>query len=154
MGEHAVERLGQAVLPLLVHENFAYDLVDEVVLLVDDLRLVALVQHVGQVDGVLFADLLVPLEQLEGVPTLVDEARVFFVEGGDDGVDLVLHLVRVHHRVFLVVVVAVVRYARVLVHQRVGRGVPLVVHGGVQQDVQPPPLARGDGHHRDAQHLG
>ena len=57
---------------------------------------------------------------------------IFFCEGGDDLIDLVFDVVRIHHGKFrVVVVVPVVRYGGVFVHQRIGAGVPLVVDGGV-----------------------
>ena len=109
------------------------DLADEVVFLVDDVGLVAAVQHPGQVHRVFFGDLLVPLQQLDGVPAQVGQAGVAAAQLGDDLVDLVLDLVRVDHGVFGMVVVLVVGHRLVLVDQQVGAGAVLVVGRRVAQ---------------------
>src|SRR5699024_4221814 len=99
-GQQPVGPLGQDVLALFVDQHLVDDLADEVVFLVDDVGLVAAVQHPGQVHRVFFGDLLVPLQQLDGVPAQVGQAGVAAAQLGDDLVDLVLDLVRVDHGVF------------------------------------------------------
>ena len=152
VGEGGVQLFGELVLPLFMHHHLVHDLVDEVVFLVDDVALAVQVDA-RQRNGVLFADLLVVFQQLDGVPALVGKVGVFFCEGGDDLIDLVFDVVRIHHGKFRVVVVAVVRYGGVFVHQRIGAGMPLVVDGGVQQNIQPFALPCGYGDDGDAQHL-
>lgn len=154
MREHAVDLFGKHVLLLLVQQHFADDLFDKIVLFVDDLRFVALVQHVGQIDGVFFGDLLVLFEKFESVPALVDDVGILLFQDGDDLVQLVLDLIRIHHGIFRMVVVAVAGHVVVLVHQPFGRLVSPVVDGGVQQRIQPAALSRRDGHDGDAQHFG
>ena len=146
--------LGQDVLALFVDQHLVDDLADEVVFLVDDVGLVAAVQHPGQVHRVFFGDLLVPLQQLDGVPAQVGQAGVAAAQLGDDLVDLVLDLVRVDHGVFGMVVVLVVGHRLVLVDQQVGAGAVLVVGRCVEQGVQAAALPGRHRDDRDAQHFG
>ena len=152
-GQYGVRLLGQHVLALLVQQHLAYYLAYEVVLLVYDVRLVAAVERLRQVHRVLFAYLLVRLQQLYGVPAIIWQVRVAPLQLGDDLVYLVFYLVGVDHRELAVVVVGMVRDLRVLVYQPVRRRLVLVVYRRVHQHVQAAALARRHRHHRDAQHL-
>ena len=129
-------------------------LADEVVLLVYYVGLVAPVEHIGQVHGVLFADFLVALEQLERVPAEVLHVRVAPRELGDYLVYLVLYGVGVHHRVLVVVVVGVVRDLAVLVYEPVRMRLAHMVLRRVHERVEAAPLARRDRHDGYAQHFG
>ncbi len=48
-GEQFVRPLGEQILPFLVEQDFTDDFPDEVIFLVDDVRLIAAVQHLGKV---------------------------------------------------------------------------------------------------------
>ena len=151
--QDSVRLFRQHVLPLLVQQHLADYLADEVILLVYYVGLIAAVEHLRQVHGILIADLLVALEQLDGVPAVILQVRVAPLQLGDDLVYLVLNGVGVHHGVLAVVVMCVVRYLRVLVDEPVRVRLVPVVLGRVHEYVQPAPLARRNRHHRYAQHL-
>ena len=152
--EGAVELIGEDVLPLLVDHDFMDDLVDEVVLLIDDVRFVASVEDGRKFDGVFFRDLFVALEKLDGVPAFVGGIGVLFVEFTDNGVDLILDGIRIDHRIFRVMVVNVVGGGLVLVDEMIGPRAVLVVDGGVEEGIEPLPLSRRHGDDGDAEHLG
>ena len=130
------------------------DLVDEVVLLVDDLRLIVLVQHVGQIDGVFFRDLLVVFKQFERIPTLVGKIRILLVQLRNDAVDLVLDRIRIHHGIFGMMIMDMMGNLRMLMDELLGFRMPLVVNCRMQQDVKALALPRTDGNDGNAQHLG
>ena len=152
--EGAVELIRKDVLALLVDHDLVDDLADEVILLVDDVRLVASIEDGGKLDGILFRDLLVSLEELDGVPALVGGIGYFLLSSPIMAVDLVLDGIRIDHRIFRVVVVNVMRFHLVVVDEVVRPDAVLVVDGGVEEGVEPLALSCRHGDDGDAQHLG
>ena len=82
--------LREHILAFLVEHDFFYYLAYEVVFLIDDVRLVAPVEHLGQLYGIFLAYLLVAFEQLQRVPAIVDQLRIAFLELWDEMVYLVI----------------------------------------------------------------
>lgn len=138
---------------VLVDEHLFNDLVDEIVFLVDDVRLIAPVDHIRQVHGIFLRDLPVALEQLQGVPPVIGEIRIFLLQHGHDLIDLVLDLVGIDHGVFRMMIVPVLRDGLVLVDEPVRLRVAHVVHRRVEQHIQPVPLPGRYGNDGDAQHF-
>ena len=130
------------------------DLVDEVVLLIDDVRFVTSVEDGRKLHGVFFRDLLVAFQKLDGVPAFVGSIGVLFVEFTYNGVDLIFDGIRIDHRVFRVMVVDVMRGGLVVVDEIVGPRAVLVVDGGVEEGIEPLPLSRRHGDDGDAEHFG
>ena len=151
--EGAVELIGKHVLPLLVYHDFMDDLVDEVVLLIDDVRFVISVKDRRKLHGVFFRDLLVAFQKLDGVPALVGGIEVMFIELADDTIDLVLDGIRIDHRVFRVMVVDVMGRGLVVVDEIVGPRAVFVVDGGVKEGVEPLALSCRHGDDGDAEHF-
>ena len=134
------------------HDLFYY-LAYEVVLLVDDVRLVAPVEHIGQLYGIFRAYLLVAFEQLQRMPAVVDQVRIAFLELRDEQVYLVLDGVGIDHRKFRVVVVGVLGCVLMDMDEPVRCRVVLVVYRSVEKYVEAAALARRDWNDRNAEHL-
>lgn len=96
-GEQLVRPLGEQILPFLVEQDFTDDFPDEVIFLVDDVRLVAAIQHLGKVHRVLLRDLLILLQQLQRMPAVVRQTWITTLQLRHDLVDLVLDLIGIDH---------------------------------------------------------
>ena len=153
VGQQLVGLVGDGLLGGLVHQHLLDDLIDEVILLVDDVFLVAAVQHLGQIHGVVPGDFRVVLQQLDGVPPQILQAGVFLFQRVYQQVYLVLNFIAVHHHVLPVMVVTVACLLGVVVAGGLCGLLVLVVGRRVHQNVQAGFPPGGDGNHRDAQHL-
>ena len=107
MGEQFIRPVGDCGALLPIDHNLLDNLVNKVIFLVDDVLLIAPVQHVRAVDWVLFQQLPVPLQQLDGVPAVVGQLWIAGLQGLCQLVDFVLYLVAVDHSELAVVLVLV-----------------------------------------------
>ena len=65
-----------------MEQDFTDDFPDEVIFLVDDVRLIAAVQHLGKVHRVLLRDLLILLQQLQRMPAVVRQTWITTLQLG------------------------------------------------------------------------
>ena len=90
----------QSVLPILIDQHFPDDLLDKIILLIDDVRFIVPVDHIRQIDRITFVDLLILLQQLNGVPAVIRQIRIFPLQLRHDKVNLVLNSIAVNHCIF------------------------------------------------------
>ncbi len=109
VGKQFIRPVGDCGALLPIDHNLLDNLVNKVIFLVDDVLLIAPVQHVRAVDWVLFQQLPVPLQQLDGVPAVVGQLWIAGLQGLCQLVNFVLYLVAVDHSELAVVLVLVPR---------------------------------------------
>ena len=105
------------------------------------------------IDGKILRHFRVHFQQLQGMPAMVVNIRISFVQHAPHRVDFILQGVAVHHGKFVVMVVAVLRLIGMVVDQPVRPHVAAMVDRCVQQHAQAPPLQSRHGDDRHAQHF-
>ena len=155
MGQEPVHPVRKLCLALLAQKALLHDLFNKIVFLVDDPVLQIHILKALQSLGIPLPESAVLLQELKGRPAQVPGLRILLPETFLHPVDLVLHLVGIHHGVFAVMVMPVPAVLRILVIVDQGiRGLLLLMMDHcMHQDLQAPALSGGHGDHRRSQHL-
>ena len=137
----------------LIYQDLIDHFFDKVVLLINDILLVAPVHDPLCIHRMPLQDRLVLFQHLDRMPAHIFHLRLAGAELLDDGVDLVLDDVIVHHGVLTVVIVLMPRLLRMMVDERPLLRIFLVMGDCMHQDLQAAAFARRHRDRRDAQHL-
>ena len=111
------------------------DFFDEGVFLRNDIRFITAVQDVVDVvDGIFGRNLRILFKELQGMPAMIVQVRIFIVQKVAHGVDAVFHFIAVDHGKFTVMVVLMIGLIRMVVDEPVRMDVVLMMDGGMEQD--------------------
>ena len=143
-----------------------HDLLNQIILLVDDLRLIVFVQNMRQVHRAFPGHFLISFQQLDGVPAGVGQPGIFMLQSLCNGVNAKFHHLVIDHGIVVVLMpltmvmvglsamMAMVVMPLVLMDDGVVALAVCMVGSGVDQHLQPRPPPGGDRDHRGPQHLG
>ena len=92
------------------------------------------------INGELLRHFRVHFQQLQGMPAMIVNIRIPFMQHASHCVDFVLQGVAVHHGKLVVMIVAVLRLIGMIVNQPVRPHVAAMVDRRMQQHAQAPPL--------------
>ena len=80
-GEIPVDLLSGGFLLALIYQDLSDHFFNKIVFLIDNVFLIAAVDDPGQICGVGLGHVLIPLQQLDGVPSFICKIRVGFGQG-------------------------------------------------------------------------
>ena len=130
------------------------DFFDEGVFLRNDIRFITAVQDVVDVvDGIFGRNLRILFKELQGMPAMIVQVRIFIVQKVAHGVDAVFHFIAVDHGKFTVMVVLMIGLIRMVVDEPVRMDVVLMMDSGMEQDAQAAAFQGRYGDDRHAEHF-
>ena len=100
MRQYTVCLFRQSVLTILIDQNLPDDFLDKIILLIDNVGFIVPVDHIWHIDRITCRDFLIPLQQLNGVPAVIGQVRIFPLQLCHDKINLVLNSITVNHCVF------------------------------------------------------
>ena len=152
-GHKPVRLLRTLLFLALIDQSLLDHFLYEIILFIDNVLLVTAVRDPRQIRRVLLQHRPVLFQSLDGMPAHILHLRIFLPVFLDHCIDLVLDLIIIHHRVFTVMVMFMAGPVRVMVDERSGLCIFIVVSHRVHEDLQPAPLPRRNRDRGDPQHF-
>ena len=100
MRQYTVCLFRQSVLTILIDQNLPDDFLNKIILLIDNVGFIVPVDHIRHIDRITCRDFLILPQQLNGVPAVIGQVRMFPLQLCHDKINLVLNSITVNHCVF------------------------------------------------------